>query len=57
MPIISQFYGIVIKMFFHDEAKHHKEHIHVEYAGFEASFDFEGNQLSGISFFQEFKRY
>lgn len=34
-------------MFFRDEAKHHKEHIYVEYAGFEASFDFEGNQLSG----------
>lgn len=47
MPIISQFYGIVIKMFFHDEAKHHKEHIHVEYGEFEASFDFEGYQLSG----------
>ena len=39
--------SIVIKMFFHDNAKHHKEHIHVEYAGYEASFDFEGNQLSG----------
>ncbi len=47
MPIISQFYGIIIKMFFKDEDKHHKEHIHVEYAEYEATFDFFGNLLAG----------
>lgn len=29
MPIISQFYGIIIKMFFNDKGKHNKEHVHV----------------------------
>ena len=29
MPIISQFYGIIVKMFFNDKEKHHLEHIHV----------------------------
>ena len=47
MPIISQFYGIIIKMFFHDREKHHLEHIHVEYAEYEAIFDFNGNMLAG----------
>lgn len=35
MPIISQFYGIIIKMFFNDEDRHHKEHIHVEYGEYQ----------------------
>lgn len=47
MPIISQFYGIVIKMFFQDREKHHLEHVHVQYAEYEATFDFEGNMLVG----------
>lgn len=47
MPIISQFYGIIIKMFFHDIEKHNKPHIHVQYAEYEATFDFEGNMLAG----------
>lgn len=47
MPVISQFYGIIVKMFFNDNDKHHSEHIHVEYAEYEATFDFEGNLLSG----------
>lgn len=47
MPIISQFYGIIIKMFFHDEDKHHTEHIHVEYAEYDATFDLKGNLLVG----------
>lgn len=29
MPIISQFYGIIIKMYFKDEDKHYQEHIHM----------------------------
>lgn len=47
MPIISQFYGIVIKMFFNDFSKHHLEHIHVEYGEYTATFDFEANMLTG----------
>ena len=31
MPIISQFYGIVIQMFFDENGKHHEKHIHIKY--------------------------
>jgi len=37
MPIISKFYGIIIKMF-HDEGKHHLPHFHAEYGGEKAVF-------------------
>ncbi len=47
LPIISQFYGIIISMFFNDIDKHHKPHIHVQYGEFNCTFDFEGNILSG----------
>jgi len=30
MPTISMFYGILIRMFFHDTGKHHLPHIHAE---------------------------
>lgn len=46
MPIVSQFYGI-ISMFFNDTDRHHLPHIHVQYAEYRCSFDFEGNSLSG----------
>lgn len=47
MPIISQFYGIVISMFFNDIDKHHLPHIHVQYAEYRCTFDFNGKILSG----------
>lgn len=47
LPIISQFYGIIISMFFNDIDKHHLPHIHVQYAEYRCTFDFEGNILSG----------
>ncbi|MCI8759825.1 MAG: DUF4160 domain-containing protein [Clostridia bacterium] len=31
MPVISQFYGIIIQMFFDEEGKHHQKHIHIRY--------------------------
>lgn len=31
MPIISQFYGIIIKMYLKEEERHHKKHIHITY--------------------------
>lgn len=36
MPIISMFYGVVVYMYFYDIQKHHKPHVHVEYAEFTA---------------------
>ncbi len=31
MPIISQFYGIIIRIYFNDTEQHYLEHIHVQY--------------------------
>ena len=47
MPIISQFYGIVVSMYFNDIDKHHKPHVHIQYGEYACSFDFEGNLLAG----------
>lgn len=47
MPTISQFYGIVISMFFNDNEQHHLPHIHVEYSGNNATYDLEGNLIVG----------
>lgn len=38
MPIISQFYGIIIRIYFNDSEKHHLEHIHVQYNEYDAVF-------------------
>lgn len=47
MPIISTFFGIVIRMYFNDSEQHHTPHFHAKYQGYEASFDFEGNIIVG----------
>jgi hypothetical protein len=44
MPIISIFFGIIIRMYY-DE--HNPPHIHVEYQGNKALLDFQGNILKG----------
>ena len=36
MPVISMFYGIIILMFFFDNKKHHRTHIHAQYGEYEA---------------------
>ena len=48
MPIISMFYGIVIRMFYLDNKEHKLPHIHVEYQDFQAAVSIpEGNILAG----------
>ncbi len=47
MPIISQFYGIIIKMYFKEGEKHHKEHIHIIYNEYSAVYNFDGQILEG----------
>lgn len=47
MPIISSFFGIIIRMYFNDTEQHHAPHFHAKYAGAEAVFDLDGNILSG----------
>lgn len=47
MPTISQFYGIVIQMFFKECEKHHIPHIHVVYNQFNAVYDFSAKKIEG----------
>lgn len=47
MPTISQFYGIIVSMFFDDNDRHHLPHMHVEYSGCNSTFDLEGNLIVG----------
>ena len=44
MPEISRFFGIIIRMFF---GEHNPPHIHAEYQGSKAVFDFAGNMVRG----------
>ena len=47
MPIISQFYGIIVSVYFNENNKHNLPHIHVRYNEHKATYDFEGNVLNG----------
>lgn len=44
MPIISTFFGIVIRMFYQE---HGVPHFHAEYQGQQATFTFDGETLAG----------
>jgi len=48
MPTISMFYGILVLMYFYDNKKHNRPHIHAEYGEYEASIAIEdGSVFSG----------
>lgn len=47
MPVISQFYGILIYMYREIGGHHNKPHIHVKYNEYEMSITIEGIKLSG----------
>ena len=47
MPEISRFQGMIIKLIFLDNDKHHKPHVHVYYGEYEASIGLDGELLSG----------
>lgn len=44
MPIVSTFFGIIIRMYYDD---HNPPHIHVEYQENKSLLDFRGNILKG----------
>ena len=44
MPIISTFFGIVVRMFYRE---HGASHFHAEYRGQQAAFTFKGKVLAG----------
>lgn len=47
MPIISQFYGIIVSMYFDDKNQYNLPHIHVRYNEHRATYDFDANLLNG----------
>lgn len=47
MPIISDFYGIIIRMYFKDNEKHKLPHLHANYNEYTGIFDFNGNLIDG----------
>jgi len=47
LPIISQFYGIIVSMYFEENSKHNLQHIHVRYNEYKATYDFDGKVLNG----------
>jgi Domain of unknown function (DUF4160) len=36
MPVVSMFYGIIVSMYFMDNRRHNRPHIHAKYQGEEA---------------------
>lgn len=44
MPIISAFFGIVIRMYYKE---HEPPHFHAEHSGQNATFDFNGELIAG----------
>lgn len=47
MPRISEFFGIMIYMYWFDKQNHKAPHFHARYAGREAVFDFNGKCIEG----------
>lgn len=48
MPVVSMFYGIIIRLYLIDNQQHHSPHIHAKYAEFEAAIDIrDGEILTG----------
>ncbi len=48
MPILSMFYGIIIRMYFADNKQHHIAHIHAECSEDRAVFSIvDGTMLAG----------
>ena len=44
MPILSQFYGIIIKMYF-QQSEHNPPHIHATYGDYAAEFNIRTSQI------------
>jgi len=45
MPVISMFYGVIIRMFYYDNKEHKLPHIHIEYNEFTAVMEIPGGHL------------
>jgi len=45
MPVISMFFGLIVRMYYFDTDQHHLPHIHVEFAEHAAVFAIESGEL------------
>ncbi len=45
MPVLSMFYGIIVTMYFFDNTRHHRPHVHIKYQDQEAVFGIPGGDL------------
>jgi hypothetical protein len=50
MPILSMFYGIIVRMYYVDNKQHHVPHIHVECGNDQAVFDIANGKLLADKF-------
>lgn len=50
MPVISMFYGIIIRMFYFDNKEHKTPHIHIEYAEYKAVLEIPGGSFLAGNF-------
>jgi hypothetical protein len=48
MPVLSMFYGILIKMNWRDKGRHHAPHFHAFYGDYEAVFGLDGEIIAGV---------
>jgi len=47
MPILSLFYGIIVRMYMEASGKHKKPHVHAEYSGEKVVIALDGEILEG----------
>lgn len=47
VPVISQFYGILIYIYLEIGGHHHKPHIHAKYGEYEISITIDGEHING----------
>ena len=47
MPILSLFYGIIVRMYMESSGRHKSPHIHAEYSGEEVVVSLDGEILEG----------
>lgn len=56
MPVLSMFFGIIVRMYREEGGKHNTPHLHAEYAGEEIVMALDGTVLEGERGFPRNKR-
>lgn len=56
MPVLSIFFGIIVRMYREQGGKHNMPHIHAEYSGAEIVIALDGTVIEGESHFPKNKR-